>query len=199
MNTTQFWQIASLVMSLVQLLLFIDAFNHYRAKLEELADDLRKKANERFCALKALRDRDVEFFTYFNNLPDYFQSNSNVMRSRGAALSIYADKLRSTIPTVRGFLPAQKAALANLFGCELMNRVSMKRVQTEIAERSRVDDHTLQRWEALISATTSPSGVFDYGSIVDSSFKSLEAFGKAANASLYQFGTGLYRINNNGQ
>lgn len=194
MNSTNFWQIASLVMSIVQLIMYIEGFNKYRKRLEELAEALRKRANEKFCAYKALRDRDIEFFAYYKNLPDYDECESNIQRAKGAAFYGYGQSMRRALPTVRGYLPMQKAALANLLGADPVYRTAMKRVQTKIAERSRVDDHVLERWQAIVSAPTNPSGTQDYGAIIESSFKSMQAFGQGANAAMTQLGISLYRI-----
>lgn len=193
MNGTTFWQIASNVMALVQLILYLEAFNEHRKRLEQLAESLRDKANEQFCAYKALRDKDIEFYSYYLNLPDYQECESNIQRAKGAAFYGYGANFRRMLPTVRGYLPQQRAALANYLGAEPIFRTAMKRVQTKIAERARVDDHVLERWQSIVSAPTNPSNTQDYGPVIESSFKSLEAFGKAANASLYQLGIGLYR------
>lgn len=194
MTSTQFWQMAGLVMSLIEMILYIAGFRKYKARLEELAEDLRDKAGQKFSAYKSLRDRDAEFNAYYQNLPDYTECASNIKRSKGAAFYTYGHQLRRTLSTVRGYLPMQKAAVANLLGGDPVYESSMKRVQTKIAERSRVDDHILDRWQAIVNTPTNSSSSQDYGSVIQSSFRSLEAFGKAANASMYTSGIQLQRL-----
>ena len=193
-DMNDFWQIAGMVLMAIQLYLYIEGFNNHRKRLEQLAEDLRGRANEKFAAYKDLRDKDPDFYDYYKSLPDYTECVSNIKRSKGAAFFSYGQQLRRTLPTVRGYLPMQKAALANLLGGDPVYRSSMKRVQTKIAERSRVDDHVLERWQAIVSAPTNPSAVQDYGVLINSSFKSLQAFGQAANASLYTAGISLHRM-----
>lgn len=194
MNSTSFWQIASLVMALVQFILYIQGFNNYRKRLEQLAENQRQRANEKFCAYKALRDKDIEFYAYYKTLPDYEECESNIQRAKGAAFYSYGSQMRRALPTVHGYLPFQRSAIANMLGEKAVYQTAMKRVQTKIAERSRVDDHLLERWQAIVSAPTNPSGTQDYSAIIESSFKSLQAFGQGANAALSQLGVSLYRI-----
>lgn len=193
MNTTNFWQVAGLVLQLVQMILYIAGFIKYKERLEELAEDLIAKADQKFSIYKTLRDRDSDFFDFYNNLPDYTECDSNIRRSKGAAFADYGKAMRRVLPSVRGFTPLQKSAVANSLGQNPVQASAIKRVQTKIAERARVDDHVLQRNQAIISSPISTSVATDVSGVIKLSFNSLYAFGQGANSAGAGLGTSLYQ------
>ena len=193
MNSTNFWQIAGLVLQLVQMILYIAGFIKYKERLEQWAEQLKTWADEKFEAYKTLRDRDPDFFDYYDSLPNYEICESNIQRSKGAAFADYGKAMRRSLPTVRGFSRLQKAALANHLGQNAVQASAVKRVQTTITERARQDDHILQRWQAVVNSPTNPAAHNDVSNIIKLSFNSLHAFGQGANSAGAALGTGLYR------
>ena len=170
MNTTNYWQIAGLVLSLVQFLLYIAGFIKYKDKLEDLADSLISKADEKMAAYKLLRSRDPKFFDFYCDLPLYTQCDSNIRRSKGAAFADYGKAMRRVFPTVNGYTPYQRAALAHGLGQNPVQASAVKRMQTHIAERAREDDHLLRRWQAITGSPTNVSSNMDVTPIIKQSF-----------------------------
>lgn len=193
MNTTNFWQIAGLLLSFLQMVLYIAGFIKYKEKLEELADQLTEWADEKFDAYRNLRNKDKDFFDYYDALPDYVECESNIQRSKGAAFADYGKALRRSLPTTRGFTRLHKAAIANHLGQNAVQASAMKRVQTKITERAKVDDHTLQRWQAITNSPTNPAAYNDVSNIIKLSFNSLHSFGQGANSAGAALGVGLYQ------
>lgn len=194
MNSTSFWQIAGLVMQVVELMLYIQSFNKYAAKLKDLGNDLYQKGDELFNAYKTLRDKTPAFFDYYRNLPDYTPCASAFQRSRGGALADYGKTLRHALLTIPGYTPLQAAAVANTVGQNVVQASTMKRHLTYMAEVNRMDNATLERWQAIISSPTHTARAADVTSIIHSNTDTLTASGQAANAAMYGIGGGLYKM-----
>ena len=178
--------------SIAQFVLYIAGFISYKNRLEDLADDLVDWSEAGFNRYKTLRDKDPEFYDYYNTLPDYEQCESNIKRARGAAAARYGERLRNSYRTISGYTPLQQVAVTNLLGSDMAMSPSMKRTQTLIAERGRQDDHALQRWQAIIASPTNSAVTNDVGNIISASFKSLSAFGQGANSAGVAIGTQLF-------
>ena len=188
----QVWQQVQMLASIAQFALYIAGFLKYKDRLEDLADDLVGWSDSGFDRYKTLRDKDPEFYDYYNTLPDYEQCESNIKRARGAAAARYGERLRNSYRTIAGYTPHQRVAVTNLLGSDMAMAPSMKRTQTLIAERARQDDHELQRWQAIIAAPTNSAVTNDVGNIITASFKSLSAFGQGANSAGVAIGTQLF-------
>jgi hypothetical protein len=177
------------------MLLYIIGFNKYRKRLDKLTDELLDRADGRNTAYQALRDKDPAFFSYYKGLPDYNPCPSNVNRSRGAAFADYGRALRRSLKTVNGYTQLQRVNLVGGFAENAVFATAVGSVMTEIAERRRVDDHVLRRWQAIVSAPTHAAHKDDYSSIIKSSFSSMRAFGQGANSAGVALGTQLYKGN----
>lgn len=194
MSATTFWELAGFLLSLVQMLLYIAGFNKYRKRLNSLTTELLDRADGRKVAYKDLRDKDPEFYSYYKSLPGYGECATNIQRGRGAALASYNSDLRRSVKHVNGYSQAQRVNLTNRFSENVLHAPAMSRTITQIAERRRVDDHVLQRWQAIVSAPTNPSVTADYGSIIKSSFATMGAFGQGANSAGVAVGSLAFRI-----
>jgi len=190
--TEQVWRNVQTLASIAQFALYLIGFANYKSKLEDIADDLVDRSDEALDRYKDLRSKDQAFFDYYNTLPDYEECPSNIKRARGAAASRYGERLRNSYRTINGYTPLQRVAVTNLLGADMAMSPSMKRTQTLIAERSRRDDHELQRWQAIISAPTNAAAGNDVSNIIQSSFKSLSAFGQGVNSAGVSLGTQLF-------
>ena len=194
MNATLFWEIVGLVLSLAQMLLYISGFNNYRSRLESLSDELTARAEARKAAYQTLRDKDPAFYSYYKGLPNYTPCQSNIERAKGAAFAHWGKQLRSSLRGINGYTQMQRV---NVVGATADNAVfapAMSRAMTQIAERRRIDDHVLQRWQAIVSAPTNPSHVADYSSIIQSSFSTMKSFGQGANSAGVTVGSLSYQI-----
>lgn len=188
----QVWQNVQLLASISQFVLYLAGFANYKSRLEDLADELTDRSDEQFTRYQELRNKDPEFFDYYNTLPDYEICESNIKRSRGAAAARYGEKLRGSLPTINGYTPLQRVAVTNLLGADMAMSPAMKRTQTLIAERARQDDYELQRWQAIVAAPTNSAATNDVGNIISASFKSLSAFGQGVNSAGVSIGTQLF-------
>lgn len=195
-GSTNLWELAPLALSILQFVLYIAGFRKYCERLEELAEDLQVRAEERYEQYQMLRDRDPEFYAYYDGLPDYSICESNVKRSKGAAFAAYGNDLRRGYGVVRGYTPLAKVQLTGTFADNAIFNSSLHRATTLINERSRVDGHVLQRWNAIVDTPIHIEGASSHnvGHIINQSFKTLRAFGQGANAAGTQLGASLYRV-----
>ena len=65
-----------------------------------------------------------------------------------------------------------------------------------IAERERVDQHVLERWQAITSAPMNAAASNDVSTIIRASFRSLKTFGQGFNSAGIAFGSAFYRYRN---
>lgn len=193
-----FWQIASIVLQVVQLGLYITALEHYKDKLEEFADWLCDSADDNRDRYLEYRECDPDFYDYYKSLPDYTQCDSNVKRSKGAAYHGYGSRLRRSLRTTRGYTPMTKVHLNNMLSSDAIAQTALTRATQRIKERRYEDNHVLARWSAIVSA---PIGVERYytgasTTIIQESFRNLKALGQGFNSAAAAFGSQLFRVLN---
>lgn len=196
MNSTSFYELAGLVLSLAQMLLYISGFNKYKGRLESLSDELAARAERRFTMYQTLRDRNPEFYEYYQNLPGYNQCDSDVVRAKGKPMADFARNLRPALRATRGFNQMQRVTLVGAGSQAPLFTSAVARTHNVIAERNRVDAHTLERWQAIVSAPTNITNHSDMSTIVNSTFRSMKTFGQGFNSAGIAFGTSLYGVLN---
>lgn len=195
---TNLWQIASLVLSVVQMGLYLAAINKYKGRLEDLAEDLCKLADaemEKYCEF---RDCDPDFYEYYKTLPDYEPCDSAIKRSKGAAFFKYGESVRRRQHSNRGYTPLAMVHWNQYHGQDAVYEAAVTRALTCINERQRRNDHVLERWSAIVNA---PVGVERYSPstlnpIINAQFKTLTQFGRGFNSAGAAFGTSLFQVLN---
>lgn len=185
-----FWEISGLVLSAVQLGVYIDKVGDYKEKLETYADYLETVADNNRAIYEGFRNSDPSFYSYYQGLPSYSICNSSVHRSKGASLFAYGNELRSLTQTTRGYSQLEKVHINNMAGNRFVAKSALDRGRTHIKERARQNDHTLERWAAIVSA---PVGVERYqasamNNVIESSFRSLTSASQGFNSAGISFG-----------
>jgi len=194
-----YWQIASLILEVVQLGLHLAGLNHYKGKLEDFAGELCDWADDDKAEYLALRASDPDFYDYYKTLPDKQICQSAINRGKGAAFHGYGAKMRRALKTTRGYTPMVKVHLNNTLSQDAIAQTHLTRTVTAIKERRLHDSHILERWSNIVSA---PVGVERYNSgassaIIQQSFTNLKSLGRGFNSAGAAFGTTLYGILNN--
>jgi len=190
---TLFWENAGLLLSVIQFILYVIGFKKYRDILHKIADLSEEHADERLKAYESLRNRDKEFFEYYCNLPLYNECESNIRRSKGASYLKYGTKLRRLYNSVNGYSRMSRVRMTQHFSREAIAESAQRRVMQKIEERSLVDDHIIQRWDAIISSPTNAAVSVNLSTGIQASFKTLGAFGRGANSAGITIGSILYR------
>jgi len=190
------WELAPLVLSIIQMGLYLSAVDKYKDRLEDYAEYLHDCADTMKEKYKTLRDCDPDFYERYKSLPDYAICENNIQRSKGAAFFGYGSRLRQSLSTVRGYTPLAKVHLNNLVSSQAISQSAITRADTIIRERNRQDEHTLERWAAIVGA---PVGVESHSAaaskvIISESFKSLKAFSQGFNSAGALFGRSLFGV-----
>lgn len=159
-----------------------------------MADKSRDMALERAKAYETLRARDKEFWEYHCNLPDYNECESNIQRSKGTAWNRYGSDLRKTRRSLNGFQRHAMVGISQHFSRTAIAESAQRRVTAKTKERARVDDHILQRWDAIISSPTNASVSVNISTAIEASFHTLGSFGKGANSAGLALGSQLWRL-----
>jgi hypothetical protein len=195
---TNFWQIASLFLSVVQLGLYISAVRKYKGRLEDLADGLCVLADTEAMKYMEFRDCDPDFYDYYKSLPDYEECQSAIKRNKGASFFKYGSNIRRRQHSNRGYTPLTMVHWNQYHGQDAVYEAAVSRALTCIKERERRNDHILERWSAIVSA---PVGVERYSPgtinpIINAQFSSLKQFGRGFNSAGAAFGTSLFQVLN---
>lgn len=196
--STVFWQLAPLVLQIIQMIAYISAIRKYKGKLEDLADWLCECADKEAEKYMSFRDCDPDFYAYYKTLPDYEVCDSAIKRNKGESFYNYGANLRRRIRTVRGYNKFAKVHWNNMLSAQAINEAAVARAVTCIRERRRRNNHILERWSAIVSA---PVAVERYqasiiNGVVQSSFNSLKGYSRGFNSAGAAFGTSLFRILN---
>lgn len=193
-----YWEIASLILQVVQMGYYLNAVDNYKDKLEDLGQWLCDTADAEAAVYESFRDCDPDFYEYYTSLPSYEECNSAVNRSKGAAFASYGANLRRRVSSVRGYTPLAKVHWNNLVSDGAVAESSVTRVVNKIRERKRVHSHTLERWSAIVSA---PVAVEAYrpsivNGITQQSFRSLKGAARGFNSAGTAFGNTLFQVLN---
>ena len=193
-----FWEIASLVLQVLQMGYYLNAVDEHKDKLEELAQWLCDTADAEAAVYQSFRDCDPDFYQYYMTLPDYEECESAINRNKGAAFHRYGASFRGNVGNIRGYTPMAKVHLNNLSAEAAVAQASLDRSVTKIRERSRSNAHTLERWSAIVSA---PVAVEAYrpsivNGITNQSFRSLKGAAQGFNSAGAAFGKTLFEVLN---
>lgn len=193
-----FWQLAPIVLQILQMGFYLNAIDKYKDKLEDLAEWLCQCADTEKEKYKSFRDCDPDFYDYYKTLPDYEVCESAIKRNKGEAFYKYGANLRRRIRTTRGYNKLAKVHWNNQLSAQAINEAAVSRAVACIRERKRRDNHILERWSAIISA---PVGVERYqasiiNNAINTSFSSLKGYSRGFNSAGVAFGTSLFRILN---
>ena len=193
-----YWQIAGLIISVVQMGLYLNGLDKYENKLQDLAAWLCDNADLNATCYIDFKDSDLSFYDYYCGLPDYAVCMSNVNRSKGAAFYGYGSKMRRSIHAGRGYTPMVKVHLNAMVSSDAVAASATNRAIAIMKERDRVNAHVLERWSAIVSAPIDVEGyqAAPVGAIISQSFKSLKAYGRGFNSAGAAFGSTLYKVLN---
>lgn len=197
MTSTRFWEIAGFVLSLVQMILYINGFKKYRKRLSKLATALRDRADTRFDQYSELRDRDKEFFDFYNDVQPYSVCVNDMARGKGAPFAAYGNKLRSSFRTIRGFSQMQRVTATHALAHTAVQQAALHRAVNYIQEVRRVDEHYLARWQAIVTAPVVAGTSDNLRTVIDSSFSTLTAFGRGFNSAGVALGRSIYGFGDN--
>lgn len=195
---TRFWQIAGLILQVVQMFLYLAAVRKYKEKLEEFADYLRDSGMADEEKYMTIRDCDPDFYAYYKGLPLYAPCESAIKRNKGEAFFKYGSQLRRRLRSTRGYTPLTRVHFNTQAMHQAISEAAVSRAITCIRENKRVDAHILERWSAIVSAPVNVEGYSPAFAkqIVDSNFRSLKGFARGFNSAGAALGTSLFRILN---
>lgn len=193
-----FWELAGIIVQVAHIALHMSGIVKYKGRLEDLAQDLCDMADVNRGYYETYRDCDPDFYEYYKTLPDSPACDQAISRSRGAAYADYAQSMRRSLKTVRGYSPLTKVHLNNMLCGNAIAQANQHRTVTMMRERANEDEHVLERWSAIVSA---PVGVEKFyanatGAIISQSFKSLRAAGQGFNSAAAGLGTQLFKVLN---
>ena len=192
----KFWEIAGMVLSIVQMVFYIIALNKYKDKLIELAEKFTGYAQEDEALYDEFRSADPAFYNWYMGLPNYSACEGSVQRSKGQAFLNYGETLRKSKRLNRGFTPLAPILVSSSAGDTAVRVSSMRRAASHASEETRVNDHVLSRWQAIASAPVGAEGNISgaYKPVIDSTMGSFTNAARGFNSAALAFGVNLYRV-----
>lgn len=195
-SAARFWQLGSMVLSIVQMILYISAMQDYYKKLKWLADKLISWArDEEDIYFKEFRDCDPDFYDWYRLIPEYSYCPSLVNRVKGRALREFGKGMRGAEKRASQVSPWAGINAASKLGYAFVPRIGFRRIANHFEELKLVDETLLHKWEAVITMPIgredSPVGYKDIAQFYSQSF---QQFGQGINSAGFAFGRSLYEV-----
>lgn len=195
-SAAKFWQLGSMVLSIVQMILYIAAMRRYYRKLNWLAEKLISWARiEEDIYFKEFRDTDPDFYDWYRMMPEYSYCPSLVNRAKGRALREFGKGIRGVEKRASQIGPWAGINAASGLAYVLVPRIGLRRIANHFEELKLVDETLLHKWETIITMPIgredSPVGYKDIASFYSKSF---QQFGQGFNSAGFAFGRSLYEV-----
>lgn len=195
-SSARFWQLGSMVLSIVQMILYISAMRRYYKKLNWLAEKLISWARiEEDIYFKEFRDTDPDFYDWYKMMPEYSYCPSLVNRAKGKMLREFGKGMRGLAKRASAIGPWAGIKLSSQMGYTAVSGIGIRRITNHFEELKLVDDSLLHKWEVIV---TMPIGREDspvgYKDIAHFYAKSFEQFGQGFNSAGFAFGRSLYEV-----
>lgn len=196
LDAAKFWQLASIVLSILQMYLYCEAMEDYYTKLNELAEKLISWArDEEDIYFKEFRDCDPDFYDWYRMMPEYNYCPSIVNRSKGKMLREFGKGMRALEKHASATSPWSGINAASRLGYVTVPGVGLRRTMNHFDELKLVDDTLVRKWETIV---TMPIGREDnpvaYKDIAQLYSQSFQQFGQGVNSAGFAFGRSLYEV-----
>lgn len=199
-EAAKFYEIAGIILSVMQMVFYLRMFRKYKNKLYTLADKLRGYANTDKELYKVIRGFDNDFYNWYENLRDnpYRACSSRILRSKGAAFLKYGDALREMKASNKGYTPLKMVAANAKTGNIAVRMSALRRSASWVVEHKYEDDSVLTGWNAVITAPIGMEGDVSrgYDSLISVYTNTMKGAGQGFNSAGAMFGTALYGLTN---
>lgn len=199
-EAAKFYEIASLILSVIQMIFYLRMFREYKGKLYDLGDKLREYANADKELYQTIREFDEDFYKWYENLRDnpYRTCEARVLRSKGTAFLKYGDALREMKASNKGYTPLKMVAANAKTGNIAVRMSAVRRAASLMVEHKYEDDSVLTGWNAVVTAPVGIEGDVSrgYDSLISVYTNSMKGAGQGFNSAGAMFGTALYGLIN---
>lgn len=209
-EAAKFYEIAGIILSVIQMVFYYRMYQDYKGKLYELADKLVEYGDQDRAVYEGLRDMDSGFYDWYRNVRNKTRANSGhdwmtytacgarASRSKGAAFLKYGDALREIKASNKGYTPLKMVSANAKTGNIAVRMSAIRKVASMVTEEKYQDDSVLTGWNAIVTAPVGMEGdvarAFD--SLISSYTNSMKAAGQGFNSAGAMFGTALYGLTN---
>lgn len=200
-EAVRFYEIASLVLSVMQMVFYYKMYEKYKKKLNKLAGKLVEYGEEDEAIYRAIRDSDLDFYNWYRNLQNKIRYNacdSRILRSKGVAFLKYGDALREMKASNKGYTPLRMVSANAKTGNIAVRMSALRRTASWVVEHKYQDDSVLTGWNAIVTAPVGVEGdvARAYDSLISSYTNSMRGAGQGFNSAGAMFGTALYGLTN---
>lgn len=197
-EAAKFYEIAGIILSVMQMVFYLRLFRKYKEKLYDLADKLRGYANSDKEFYKTIRGFDEDFYRWYENLRDnpYQTCEARVLRSKGGAFLKYGDALREVKSQNKGYTPLKMVAANAKTGNVAVRMSAVRRAASLMMEHKYEDDSVLTGWNAVVTAPIGMEGdvARGYDSPITVYTNMMRGAGQGFNSAGAMFGTALYGL-----
>ena len=198
-EAVRFYEIAGLVLSVMQMVFYYKMYEKYKEKLNTLAEKLVQYGTEDEAIYRTIRNSDLNFYNWYRNLKDkirYDACNSRVSRSKGTAFLKYGDALREIKSSNKGYTPLKMVSANAKTGNIAVRMSAIRRSASWVIEHKYQDDSILTGWNAIVTAPVGVEGdvARAYDSLITSYTNQMRGAGQGFNSAGAMFGTALYGL-----
>lgn len=195
-TATKLVEVLPFVLSLAQMIYYMEALDTYKDGLETMAKAATGWADAEAGYYKEFHNAEPAFYSYYMSLPDYDVCDSNIRRTKGRSFQTYGVKLREAAKVTRGFTPLANVLVSNSLGDDTVKNVAVERASRYNNEQTRANHAVLRRWNAI---ATAPVGAEEnmsnaIGGIVRDGFDQFKSAAHGFNSAGAAFGVSLGKL-----
>lgn len=205
-ETTKFWELSGLFLSLAQMVIGLENIEKYEEKLEELADVLFKcgdacpgasLAVKHRCRYRELRALDSAFKAWYDAVPTYTICEQGIRRGKGLASQELGHAMRKLSRMNNGYTPLAMVGKVAAGTMGFVKATSDVRMRNYNAERKRLMNDKFLHWNKVVSIPVEQEGNYtNFSTAIDSWRNSMMNWGQAFNTGAASFGNSLYGLLN---
>lgn len=192
---TKFWELSQVFLSVVQMAFYLINVVKYVEKLDEMGDTLENLAKKHRSRYEEFRNKDPEFYAWYENLPKYSVCESGIRRGKGEAFHKLGNVFRKLSRMNNGYTPLTMVGRVSENTMDLLKVTGLTRALNYNSEQKRDAVDRMAHWKTIVSIPVEREGDYGYFSKpVESMMNSLKANSEGFNSAGAAFGSSLYNF-----
>lgn len=207
-DTTKFWELSGIFLSVVQMLISLERVEKYEDKLEEMAEALFKCGDDcpgeslavkHRCRYRELRNLDAGFNAWYDTVPRYSICESGIRRVRGGVMQEYGASMRKLSRMNDAYTPLAMVGKTAQASMSFVKATADTRALNHNAEMKRKMEDQLLHWKKIVSIPVEQEGNYsNFNPAIETWQKSMANWGEGFNSGASMFGRSLYGLLHSG-
>lgn len=203
-DTTKFWELSGIFLSVVQMLISLERVRKYEEKLEEMADTLFKceddcpgesLAVKHRCRYREFRNLDAGFNAWYDTVPTYDVCDSGIRRGKAVVSQELGGSMRKLVRMNNGYTPLAMVGKVAQGSMGFVKATASIRAQNHNAEMKRKMEDQLLHWKMIVSIPVEQEGNYaNFNPAIKTWQDSMANWGQGFNSGAAMFGTSLHGL-----